>query len=266
MPNVRANGQTIWYEDTGGNGPVVVFSHGFLMDREMFADNVASLAPAYRCITWDQRGFGNTGPVTEAFTYWDSAGDLLALLDHLGIARAALAGMSQGGFISLRAALLAPGRVSALVLMDTRSGIDAPETIAAFGGLDAEWRANGAQNVKSDLGGLLGIAHAPDAWFAKWDRIGREDLHYPIVALADRDDITDRLPEIEAPALVIHGDADVAIAFEHGAALADALPSGEPIVAIRGGGHAANLQYPEPVNAAMLDFLGRHLRAGDPGA
>lgn len=262
MPHVRVNGQTIWYEDSGGNEPPVVFSHGFLMDREMFAENIAALVPAYRCIAWDQRGFGKTGAVADAFTYWDSAADLLGLLDHLGIARAALAGMSQGGFISLRAALLAPERVSALVLMDTRSGIDAPETIAAFDGLDAEWRANGAQNVKPNLGGLLGIAHAPGAWFAKWDRIGREELHHPIAALAGRDDITGRIPEIEAPALVIHGDADVAIAFEHGAALAAALPNGEPIVAVPGAGHAANMQSPEPVNAALLEFLGRHLLAG----
>lgn len=184
---------------------------------------------------------------------------MLALLDHLGIPRAALAGMSQGGFIALRAALLAPERVSALVLMDTRSGIDAPETIAAFGGLDAEWRANGAQNVKPNLSGLLGIAHAPDAWFAKWDQIGREELHYPIAALAGRDDITARIAEIDAPALVIHGDADVAIAFEHGAALAAALPNSEPIVAVPGAGHAANMQSPELVNAALLEFLRRHL-------
>lgn len=262
MPFAHVNGQSLWYEDTGGAGPPVVFSHGFLMDREMFAENVAALAPAYRCIVWDQRGFGKTGPVDAAFTYWDSALDLLALLDHLGIERATLVGMSQGGFISLRAALLAPERVSALVLIDTRSGIDAPETIAAFGGLDAEWRANGAQNVKPNLAGLLGIAHAPDAWFAKWDRIGMEDLHFPIAALAGRDDITDRLSEIAAPSLVIHGEADNAIAFEHGAALCAALPNSEALVAVPNAGHAANMQCPELVNAALLAFLKRSLPLG----
>lgn len=260
MPFARVNGQSLWYEDSGGDGPAVVFSHGFLMDREMFAENVAALTPTYRCIVWDQRGFGKTGPVDAAFTYWDSARDLLALLDHLGIARAVLAGMSQGGFISLRAALLAPERVTALVLMDTRSGVDAPEVIAAFGGLDAEWRANGAQNVKPNLAGLLGVAHAPDAWFAKWDRIGTEDLHHPLVALAGRDDITDRLSTITAPALVIHGEADNAIAFEHGLALCAALPNSEALVPVPNAGHAANMQCPELVNAALLPFLERCAR------
>jgi 3-oxoadipate enol-lactonase len=259
VPIAHVNGQSIWYEDSGGDGPPVVFSHGFLMDREMFAENIAALIPTYRCIVWDQRGFGKTGPVEAAFTYWDSARDLLALLDHLGIARAALGGMSQGGFISLRAALLAPERVSALILMDTRSGVDAPEVIAAFGGLDAEWRANGARNVKANLAELLGIAYAPDPWFAKWDGIGTEDLHFPIAALAGRDDITGRLSSILAPALVIHGEADNAIAFEHGGALCAALPNSGALVAVPDAGHAANMQRPELVNAGLLAFLGRHL-------
>lgn len=261
MPEARVNGQTIWYDDSGGNGPPVVFSHGFLMDREMFAENIAALVPAYRCIAWDQRGFGRTGAADAAFTYWDSARDLLALLDHLGIARAALVGMSQGGFIALRAALLAPERVSALVLIDTRSGIDAPEVIAAFGDLDAEWRANGAQNVKANLSGVLGIAYAPEPWFAKWDTIGRNDLHHPIATLAGRDDITHRLPEIVAPALVIHGQADIAIAFEHGAALCAGLPNGEPILAVPDAGHAANMQCPDLVNPVVRAFLERWVPA-----
>jgi 3-oxoadipate enol-lactonase len=249
----------LWFEDTGGDGPAVVFSHGFLMDREMFADNIAVLVPDYRCVSWDQRGFGRTGAVEAAFTYWDSARDLLGLLDHLGIERAALVGMSQGGFISMRAALLAPGRVSALVLIDTRSGIDAPEVIEAFAGLDAEWRTNGAQNVKNDLAGLLGVAFASERWFPKWDALGNETLHHPIGALKDRDDITARLTEIVAPCLVIHGEADQAIAIEHGTALRDALPNCEDFLAVPGAGHASNMQYPDIVNPALCAFLDRRL-------
>jgi pimeloyl-ACP methyl ester carboxylesterase len=74
----------------------------------MFDRQVTALAPQYRVITWDQRGHGGTR-ATGAFTYWDSAADLLRLLGHLGGERAALADMSQGGFLSLRAALTGPG-------------------------------------------------------------------------------------------------------------------------------------------------------------
>src|SRR5246127_231698 len=110
MPVAAANGIEINYTDSGGTGPAVVFSHGFLMDHTMFDQQVAALTPEYRVIAWDERGHGGTR-ATGPFTYWDSAADALALLDHLGIERAVLAGMSQGGFLSLRAALAAPDRV-----------------------------------------------------------------------------------------------------------------------------------------------------------
>ena len=121
MPVAAANGIEINYADSGGQGPAVVFSHGYLMDHSMFDRQVTALAPQYRVITWDQRGHGGTR-ATGAFTYWDSAADVLALLDQLGVERAVLAGMSQGGFLSLRAALTAPDRVQALVLIDSQAG------------------------------------------------------------------------------------------------------------------------------------------------
>ena len=107
MPFADVNDQHIYFEDSGGEGPVVIFSHGFLMDHEMFESQVAALAGEFRCITWDERGFGNTA-ARGAFTYWDSADDALALLDSLGVEQAFFVGMSQGGFIALRAALRSP--------------------------------------------------------------------------------------------------------------------------------------------------------------
>lgn len=73
MPHVTANGIELFYEDSGGEGPVLVFSHGLLMDRSMFAPQIEQLRRTYRCISWDQRGFGRTGPVDDPFTYWTSA-------------------------------------------------------------------------------------------------------------------------------------------------------------------------------------------------
>jgi len=121
MSFADVNGQHIYFEDSGGDGTAVLFSHGFLMDHEMFEPQVAALAGEFRCITWDERGFRQT-EATSDFTYWDSADDALALLTHLGIARAFLVGMSQGGFLSMRAALRAPERVRGLGLIDTQSG------------------------------------------------------------------------------------------------------------------------------------------------
>ncbi|HYZ57647.1 MAG TPA: alpha/beta hydrolase [Streptosporangiaceae bacterium] len=96
MPKAALNGTEINYAGTGGDGPVVVLSHGFLMDQSMFAPQVKALAPEFRVLTWDQRGHGwdQSGqggtPARGPFSYWDSARDLLALLDHLGVQRAVL--------------------------------------------------------------------------------------------------------------------------------------------------------------------------------
>src|SRR2546428_5635420 len=146
MPFADVNGQHVYFEDSGGSGPPVVFSHGFLMDHEMFAPQVEELSDEFRCITWDERGFGQT-PATAAFTYWDLAADCLALLDHLGIEQAALAGMSQGGFLSLRAALTAPARVKALVLIDTEAGVEDEAVLAGSTALRDEWVAHGPAHV-----------------------------------------------------------------------------------------------------------------------
>jgi 3-oxoadipate enol-lactonase len=137
------NGQRIWFEDTGGDGPPVILAHGFLMDHEMFVHQVAALRDRYRVITWDERGFGRTEYDGEPFTYWDSAADCLGLLDHLGIERAVVGGMSQGGFLSLRAALTAPERVRALILLDTQAGTEDPEVVPGYEGLRDTWLAAG---------------------------------------------------------------------------------------------------------------------------
>ena len=107
MPIAQVNGQAIHYSDSGGNGPAIIFSHGFLMDLSMFDAQVDALKGEYRCVAWDERGFGQT-PVAAPFSYWDSANDAVALLEYLGIETAVFAGMSQGGFLSLRAALAHP--------------------------------------------------------------------------------------------------------------------------------------------------------------
>ena len=87
MSVANVNGQSINYVDSGGEGLAVIFSHGFLMDLTMFDQQVVALKDDFRCVAWDERGFGET-PADEPFSYWDSADDAVALLDHLEIGRA----------------------------------------------------------------------------------------------------------------------------------------------------------------------------------
>ncbi|MGO9196753.1 MAG: alpha/beta fold hydrolase [Acidimicrobiales bacterium] len=81
MATAPVNGQQIAVDDTGGDGPVVLLGHGFLMDRSMFAPQVDALRDSHRVITWDQRGFGDTLWDGQPYTYWDLASDTLGLLD-----------------------------------------------------------------------------------------------------------------------------------------------------------------------------------------
>lgn len=258
MPSATVNGISISYADSGGDGPVVVLSHGYLMDSAMFDPQVAALAPEYRVITWDQRGHGST-PAPAPFSYWDSAADVLGLLDHLGISQAVLAGMSQGGFISLRAALRSAERVRALVLIDSQAGLENPDSVPAYEEMERIWLEHGPAPVQEVVASIiLGPADGPAAWqpwFDKWASADREELRYAFRCLIDRDDITSRLGEIGCPALVLHGTADAAIPMERAEVLAGGLAGPTTLVQIDGGSHASNLSNPDQVNVAMLEFL-----------
>src|SRR4029077_8504261 len=139
MTFADVNGQRIRFDDTEGDGPAVILAHGFLMDRTMFAPQVRALSGEFRVITWDERGFGETEFDGEPFTYWDSARDCLALLDHLGIDQAIVGGMSQGGFLQLRPALLAPERERGLALIDPQAGTEDPERLPQYRQMQQTW-------------------------------------------------------------------------------------------------------------------------------
>ncbi len=260
MPVAHVNGQSIFYEDSGGDGPAVIFSHGFLMDHTMFDLQVAAL-PDHRCIRWDERGFGATDATAE-FTYWDSADDAVALLDHLDVSQAVFVGMSQGGFLSMRAALVHPDRVKALVLIDTEPGVDAPEVIEGYGDMLAHWTsAEPLRDVGAMVAGLiLGDPALSAEWTAIWearraDSGKREQITLAGQTLLGRDDITDRVSEITCPALVVHGTEDQAISIDHARAYMRDLHDVRGFVEVEGAAHAPNMTHPETVNPAMVSFL-----------
>ena len=255
MPVAEVNGQSINYVDSGGDGPAIIWSHGFLMDHTMFDAQVEALSGDYRCIAWDERGFGAT-PATAPFTYWDMADDAVALLDHLGVDQAVFAGMSQGGFISLRAALAHPERVRGLILIDTQAGTEADENVEAYGGMLQHWLSDAPLGEIGEIvsGLILGDPDLAATWIPIWEARRSEMNEHPGNCLLSRDDITGRLGEIGCPALVIHGDADAAIPLELGQVLADSIPTAS-IAVMAGGSHAANMTHPAETNDAISAFL-----------
>jgi 3-oxoadipate enol-lactonase len=258
MSFADVNGQRIRFDDTATDGPAVILAHGFLMDRTMFAPQVAALADEFRVITWDERGFGETEYDGEPFTYWDSAHDCLGLMDYLGIERAVVGGMSQGGFVSLRAALLAPDRVRALVLIDTQAGAEDPQRLPAYRQMQQTWLEAGPVDELTDAIAtlILGTPELNSAWIEKWRRLDRErTMKEPGDCLLGREDITERLGEIACPAIVFHGTEDQSIEIERAEQLCRGLPGARELVRVEGAPHAANLTHPGEVNAPLLEFL-----------
>ncbi|MES1924039.1 alpha/beta hydrolase [Salinisphaera sp. T31B1] len=257
MPHIQANGQRLFYTDTGGDKPVLLFSHGLHMDHEMFAPQIDALADRYRCVAWDERGHGQTGPATARFSYYDSADDAAALLDALDIPSAVWVGMSQGGYLSLRAALTHPERIAALVLIDTQARPEPAERIDTHQKTLAMWREHGFTDAMADNTAqrILGEDFADTAyWQDKWRGFTADNVYYLYDTLDTRDDISDRLGEIDIPALVIHGTDDRAITLERARDMADRLPR-STFVTIEGAGHAANLTHAEAVNPHIEAFL-----------
>jgi len=259
MPFAQVNGQKIFYRDSGGRGPAVVLAHGFLMDSSMFDSQVAALSDKFRVVTWDERGFGQTEYDGKPFTYWDSARDCLALMTHLGIDSAVVGGMSQGGFLSLRAALTAPERVRALVLIDTAADNDGPEILAGYRQMVDTWVTHGPVDDLVNIIANIIIADPQEnpKWIAKWKARPKELMVHPAGCLLDRDDITARLGEITCPAIIIHGTNDTAISAERAEALKKGLHNSEAIVWVDGAAHAANLTHPQAVNPPLRAFLER---------
>jgi pimeloyl-ACP methyl ester carboxylesterase len=262
MPTFHHGRQKLGYDDTGGDGPVVVFSHSFGMNGAMFVSQIEAFRRRYRCIAWDQRAHG--GSFTDAgFTAWDSAHDCLALLDHLKIEKASFVGASQGGFVSLRIALLSPDRVRSLAVLGSSAGPEAEAKKAHYRQMSdvfANAGADGPPQALLDAFSHICFGSRSDAgpWREVWRRWPVKQAILALRALVERDDLTPRLDEIQAPVLVLHGTADNSYTVSHGQAIADRVPHSEGCVVIEGGAHFLNMTDSGPVNAALAPFLSRY--------
>jgi len=259
MPFFESASHRLYFEDSGGTKPAVLFSHGFLLDHSMWDAQVRALAGEFRCLTWDERGHGMS-ECLGAFDYYDSAADAIALLDQLQIQKATLVGLSQGGFLSMRAAWKHPERVRALVLVDTAAALFPPEVTAAYRATADAWLANGpVGEIATGMAELLfGKSYDASRWLAKWQARPPSDTAHAWDTVLGRDEFMHLLPEIRCPSLVIHGSADQAFDLATARGLESALADCKGLVVVDGAAHAPNVTHPEPVNRALREFLGRY--------
>lgn len=255
----QANGQRLRYEDTGGDGPAVIFSHAFGTDGSLFGPQLEALGNRWRCVTWDQRAHGASF-TDHSYSMWDSARDLLALLDHLGIEQAALVGTSQGGFVSLRAALISPERVGSMAILGSSAAAEAPEQRAAFLALGEAFAAGGANGPpEAVLDAIIATCFGADFDSSRWREQLRawpvEQLGFALDSLVERDDIVERLGEIQSPVLVMHGSDDASYSPSYGRQIADGVTNSAGFVLVDGGAHFLSATDPGPVNDALERFL-----------
>jgi pimeloyl-ACP methyl ester carboxylesterase len=271
MPTARVNGCTgggvrIYYEDRGGGRPLV-WSHGFACGAKMWQPQVEWFAGRYRVVTYDVRGHGASDVPAdpEAYSQPHSVEDLRGLLDHLGLERPCVGGLSMGGNIALNLGLAHPERVAGLIIADTGAGSD-----------DAEgWRAKCAE--WATLLESRGIEAAADVMmadplFARYAAQGPEAARHMRSlltthrarglaltlrgVLARRPSIfslEERLKCLAVPTLVIVGEHDE-LCLKVSRYLAETLPAGR-LVGITGAGHMTNLEDPTTFNAAVDRFL-----------
>jgi 3-oxoadipate enol-lactonase len=257
MPFIDRDGNRLYYEDSEGDGPAILFSHGAFLDHSIWDPVVATLAPAHRCITWDARGHGMSdanGP----FDYWDLAGDAVAILDAAGVESAVLVGMSQGGWLTQRAALASPERVRGVVLTGTSLHLLSPEEQAGYSQLADAWVAMGPVGEIGDA--VLNIQFLPtnydgSRFLGRWRSRPPAAWREVWNTVLGRDDIADRFGEIKCPAVFIQGTGDGIFSVAMAEEMSKMLPDSRGVVAIDGGPHCISLTFPAEMSAAIADFV-----------
>jgi len=122
------NNLTVSYSDQGpDDAPVIIFIHGFPLNKSMWDIQVETLKKNYRVITYDIRGHGNSDPGMDEFFIELFVNDLLRLMEKLEIEKSILCGLSLGGYIALNAVLKYPDRFDILILNDTQCIADTSE-------------------------------------------------------------------------------------------------------------------------------------------
>ena len=254
--------------DVRGQGPAVLFIHGYPLDHTLWEHQLANLEGWTR-IGPDLRGMGQSDAPDLGYSIATYADDLLSLLNTLGVDRVVLCGVSLGGYIAFEMLRRAPDRFRALVLMNTQAEPDSAEARKARDLASAQAREGGAESIAATmLPRILGRAAAAGDP-ALVERVRRMMEATPVAgilgalgALRDRPDSRPLLPTLTAlPTLIVVGDDDQLIPRDRSQAMADAIP-GARLAVLPGVGHLAPVERPEAATALLVDFLAMVGRAG----
>lgn len=258
MPTLHANGIDIHYR-IEGSGPWVTLSHALTTDLSMWDGLAAVLAERFTVLRYDTRGHGATSAPPPPYDFGVLVGDLLGLLDALGVERTHFVGLSMGGMIGQHFALAAPTRVNRLVVANSISRVP-PETAAI-------WQQR-IDQAKTE--GTAALAPATlERWFTAPYRAAHPEVMARITHLiaatslagyagcaeAIRSlDITGHLGTVTAPTLVLVGADDPGTPPAVSRVIADAIP-GARLEVIPSASHLSCIEQAETFNGLVTKFL-----------
>jgi 3-oxoadipate enol-lactonase len=258
MASLQVPGGALYYE-VEGDGPPIMLVHGHALDARMWDDQVPALADLATVVRYDLRGFGRS--TRDATTPYSNAGNLWRLVDHLGIDRPVLVGLSMGGRVVVEATLAAPERVRALVLLDalldgvpwdpdSARGMDAIGEELSTGGLGAAkavWlRHPFFTPAQRDPDVARRLAEMVDGYSGvNWTS---PDPHEP------HPKTNELLSTISAPTTVVVGELDVPCFREMADVYAERIPNAR-LVTVPDAGHMVSMEAPDAVNSLLREVL-----------
>jgi pimeloyl-ACP methyl ester carboxylesterase len=249
------NKQYIAYTDTGKGKPLILI-HAFPTDKQLWAPQQDGLKNNFRIITLDLWGFGKSSSANgQAITMSDYADEVKQLMDQLHIQKAVIGGESMGGYVAIAFLEKYPDQVEGLVLSDTQSIADNPETKEKREISAVDILEHGTANM---ISGFMPKALSPNA-----SEENKEFLKHILEAqkpdaiasalrgMALRQDISDLLANSVLPILIITGDKDTLISPQQSKNM-HAIAKNSKLVVLTNAGHLSSLEQPDKWNQAVI--------------
>jgi pimeloyl-ACP methyl ester carboxylesterase len=242
-------------------GLPVVLLHAFPLSGEMWRPQAAALEK-FRVLAMDMRGFGGT-PLAAPFLIEHLVDDVLETLDGLGVPQAAFVGNSMGGYVALRLAEKAPGRVKALALCDTRAEADSNEArIKRAAAIESVRTGGMSAFVEPFLKGALAprtFSHGPMAVDFLRQLILRaspDAVMNALAALAARTETLPALSSFRFPTLIVVGSHDQLTPLACSETMRGRI-TGSELHIIPDAGHFPSVENPAAFGRELASFLGR---------
>jgi len=263
VPVARSGDTELYWESTGAGAPVLLVM-GLGMNATGWWRTVPVLAERFRVLAFDNRGVGRSARPPGPYSMEHLAADAVAVLDAAGEASAHVYGISLGGMIAQEVALRHPDRVRGLALGATTPG--GPRAVPASDATLAFFRRRGEMTAEEAVWASVPYNYGPRTRAEHGERIAQDivqRLRYPIepepykaqLAAAMGHDTHERLGDIAAPTIVVHGERDVMVPPGNGQLLAEGIPGAE-LVTDPEAGHLYFTDAPA-LDRAVRDFLAR---------